>query len=105
MVVVANVLVAVGGETQRCRLSSFPVRLLVPSSAVWASLASEGLPVEMNVKLVSPFLHCLPALSAGDGPLISRSQMFSAATALFVVVAPVWRREINNRHVSESVTT
>lgn len=73
------------------------------SSAVSAPLASVRLPVEVNVKLVSPFLPCLPALSARDGPLINRSQMLPAATALFVVVAPVWRREINNRHVSESV--
>lgn len=60
--------------------------------------------MEVDVKPVSPFLHSLPALSARDGPLINRSQMFSAAAALFVVVAPVRRREINNRHVSESVT-
>ena len=61
--------------------------------------------MEVNVKPVYPFLHSLLALSGRDGSLINRSQTLSAAAELFVVVAPVWRREINNRHVSESVTT
>lgn len=86
--VVANVLVAVGGETRRVSWSFI------------SRLGSVGF-VEVNVKLVSPFLHSLPVR---DVLLINHSQMFSAAAALFVVVAPVWRREINNRHVSESVT-